>query len=279
MQIVSISSLKGGVGKSSVVLGLASAALEARVPALVVDLDPHGDASTALGVHARAGQDVGSVLRRPRKGGLAAVAAPSPWTRHPITPEVSGTQQDPGWQPAGSPAVGRPVLDVAPGSAASSHLDHAAFRTKDLKRLETVLHGLERYELVLIDCPPTLSALTRMAWAASHMVLSVAEPSLFSVAGTKRTMSALAQFETSRIWAVPDAGVVVNRFRDGSDEQHHRLRELQELFGQLVVDPVLPDAPVVQQAQGAAWPVHRWPGTAASDLAGRFSSILQGMLH
>lgn len=279
MQIVSISSLKGGVGKSSVVLGLASAALEAQVPTLVVDLDPHGDASTALGVRAAPGQDVGSVLRRPRKGAMASVATVSPWTRHPITPEVRGTRHHAGWQPWGSPAARGPVLDVAPGSAASSHLDHATYRAKDLKRLETALHGLDRYELVLIDCPPTLSALTRMAWAASHMVLSVAEPSLFSVAGTRRTMTALAQFENSRIWAVPDAGVIVNRFRDGSDEQQHRVRELQDLFGQLVVDPVLPDAPAVQQAQGAAWPVHRWPGTAAEDVSRRFSTVLQGMMH
>ncbi|MBX7558319.1 ParA family protein, partial [Streptomyces sp. tea 10] len=88
MPIVSISSLKGGVGKSSVVLGLASAALEAHVPTLVVDLDPHGDASTALGVHARPGHEVGTVLRRPRTGALASVATASSWTKHPITPHT-----------------------------------------------------------------------------------------------------------------------------------------------------------------------------------------------
>ena len=276
MQIVSISSLKGGVGKSSVVLGLASAALEARVPTLVVDLDPHGDASTALGVHAGPGHEVGTVLRRPRRGALASVAVSSPWTEHPITPHADPA--GPGASAGASSSNGvRAVLDVAPGSAASSHLDHATFRNKDLRRLETALQGVDRYELVLIDCPPTLSALTRMAWAASHKVLSVAEPSLFSVAGTKRTMTALAQFESSRIWAVPEAGVVINRVRDDSDEQHHRLRELQELFGQLVVDPVLPDLSVMQQIQGAAWPVHRWPGASAQDLAGRFDTILQGL--
>ncbi len=276
MQIVSISSLKGGVGKSSVVLGLASAALEARVPTLVVDLDPHGDASTALGVHARPGHEVGTVLRRPRKGALASVATASSWTKHPITPHTDPAGTDASAD-ASSTGDGRAVLDVAPGSAASSHLDHAAFRNKDLKRLETALRGLDRYELVLIDCPPTLSALTRMAWAASHKVLSVAEPSLFSVAGTKRTMTALAQFESSRIWAVPEAGVVINRVRDDSDEQRHRMRELQELFGPLVVDPVLPDLSVMQQIQGAAWPVHRWPGAPAQDLAERFGTILAGL--
>ena len=50
MQVVSISSLKGGVGKTSVTTGLASAALAAGIRTLVVDLDPHADATTALGV-------------------------------------------------------------------------------------------------------------------------------------------------------------------------------------------------------------------------------------
>ena len=44
-RIVSVSSLKGGVGKTSIVLGLASAALHGGLKTLVIDLDPHGDAS------------------------------------------------------------------------------------------------------------------------------------------------------------------------------------------------------------------------------------------
>ena len=57
MQIVSISSLKGGVGKSSVTLGLASAAMDDGHRALVVDLDPHADATTGLGAAATSAGD------------------------------------------------------------------------------------------------------------------------------------------------------------------------------------------------------------------------------
>jgi cellulose biosynthesis protein BcsQ len=263
VQIVSISSLKGGVGKSSVTLGLASAALAAGIPTLVIDLDPHADASTALGVRAHGSRDIGSILRKLKKGAVSKITVAASWTAHPITPESSP----------------RPVLDVAPGSAVSSHLDRSGFKVKDLKRLETVLQGVDTYELVLIDCPPSLTALTRMAWAASHKVLSVAEPSLFSVAGTKRTMTALAQFEGSKLWAVPAAGVIVNRARQDFSEHAHRINELHELFGDLVVHPILPDAPVMQQVQGAAWPVHRWPGEQAAVLAERFSTILAGLLR
>ena len=258
MQIVSVSSLKGGVGKSSVTLGIASAALQAGVPTLVVDLDPHADATTGLGVHPERGHDIGEVLRRPRRGALERVVVASAW--------------------AVRAGLDSRALDVAPGSARSSHLDRSEYREKDLGRLERALSGAQGYDLVLVDCPPTLSALTRTAWAASDKVLSVAEPSLFSVAGTKRTMTAIAQFEQSRTWAVPAAGVVVNKVQHSSVEHRHRLDELQELFGPLLVSPVIPDLPVWQQAQCAAWPIHRWPGAEAQDISGRYTAILQGLL-
>lgn len=258
MQIVSVSSLKGGVGKSSVTLGIASAALQAGVPTLVVDLDPHADATTGLGVRPERGHDIGEALRRPRRGALERVVIGSAWAVR-----------------EGRDAK---ALDVAPGSARSSHLDRSEYRDKDLGRLERALSGVKGYDLVLVDCPPSLSALTRTAWAASDKVLSVAEPSLFSVAGTRRTMTAIAQFEQSRTWAVPAAGVVVNKVQHSSVEHRHRLGELRELFGPLLVDPVIPDLPVWQQAQGAAWPIHRWPGADATDMSGRYTAVLRGLL-
>jgi len=131
---------------------------------------------------------------------------------------------------------------------------------------------------VLVDCPPNLSALTRLAWAASDKVLTVAEPSLFSVAGAQRTMTAIGQFETSSKRAVPSASVLVNKVAEDDPEHQHRVAELQELFGALLVSQVIPDRPVWHRAQGAAWPIHRWPGADAADMAARFTSILRGLL-
>jgi cellulose biosynthesis protein BcsQ len=70
VQVVSISSLKGGVGKTSVTTGLASAALAAGITTLVVDLDPHADATTALGVQPGDQLDIGRMLKSPRRAKL-----------------------------------------------------------------------------------------------------------------------------------------------------------------------------------------------------------------
>lgn len=264
MQIVSISSLKGGVGKSSVTLGLASAALQRGVKTLVVDLDPHADATTGLGVTADPQHHVGKVMgRRGKPGSLSRVTVGSPWVENERS-EFGRTGLR---------------LDVAPGSSASSLFDRAHYRRSDLVTLARAVDGLESdYDLVIIDCPPNLNTLTRMAWAASEKVLSVAEPSLFSVAGTQRTMTAIAQFERDTAWTVHSAGVIVNKVRPGSREHEHRVRELEQLFGDLMVAPVLPDYQVWQRAQGAAWPIHRWPGVDAAEIAERYTQILDGLL-
>lgn len=269
MQIVSVSSLKGGVGKSSVTLGLASAAMRDGHRVLVIDLDPHADATTGLGASARHGADVGSVLNgRVARSAARAAAVPSAWIER-----ERAAERDAGEQPGSS------RLDVLPGSATSSRLDRSTFRGKDLDRLSRALEGMgSDYDLALVDCPPNLNALTRLAWAASDKVLTVAEPSLFSVAGAQRTMTAIGQFETSSKRAVPSASVVVNKVDDEDSEHQHRLRELQDLFGPLLVREVIPDRPVWHRAQGAAWPIHRWPGAQAADMANRFTTILRGLL-
>lgn len=265
MQIVSVSSLKGGVGKSSVTLGLASAALLRGVKTLVVDLDPHADATTGLGVTADPDHHVGKILgRRGKPGSLSTVSKASQWVEdESVEHGRTGLR-----------------LDVAPGSSASSKFDRAQYKRSDLVALDRAVDGLDsEYDLVIIDCPPNLNTLTRIAWAASEKVLSVAEPSLFSVAGTQRTMTAIAQFERDTPWAVNSAGVIVNKVHPGSREHEHRVAELESLFGDLLVAPVLPDYQVWQRAQGAAWPIHRWPGVDAAELADRFTQILDGMLE
>ena len=259
-QVVSISSLKGGVGKTSVTLGLASAALNRGVPTLVVDLDPHGDASTGLAVStARAqGSDAAALLSSPKRVRLSEVAVPAGWLS---LPEVSG---------------GR--LDVVVGSARSNAYEHLAVQRKNLSRLVTALEQAGDYELVLIDCPPALNSLTMIAWAASNKVLSVAEPSLFSVAGTERTMRAIARFEQESEFKVRAASVVVNKVQPHSAEHRYRIEELEGMFGRLLVSPTIADTAVWQQVQGSAYPVHAWPGQEAREMAQDFDQILAGLL-
>nr|WP_172627414.1 ParA family protein [Zafaria cholistanensis] len=262
VQVVSISSLKGGVGKTSVTLGLASAALAAGIPTLVVDLDPHADASTGLGVRPEGRTDIGHLLKNARRGDIEADAAPSSWLS----------------RAAGDASLTRPpVLDVAFGAAFTGIYDRPDLRARDLRRLSALLSRTSIYSLVLIDCPPSLNGLTRMAWTASNRVLLVAEPSLFSVAGTERTMRALDLFRTEFAPELATAGVVANRYRPASAEHRYRLDEMRSMFGTSLLSPVIAEQANWQQIQGAAYAVHHWPGEAARTAASHFDDLLRNV--
>ncbi|QCO97777.1 ParA family protein [Arthrobacter sp. 24S4-2] len=261
MQVVSISSLKGGVGKTSVTSGLASAALAAGIPTLVVDLDPHADASTALGVQPDDQLDIGRMLKSPRRARLAENVVTSGWVAR---------ENYNGARPA--------VLDVAVGSAYTGIYDRPDLGRRDLRRLSAVLAGTDKYQLILVDCPPSLNGLTRMAWSASDKVALVAEPGLFSVAGTERTMRAIQLFRQEFAPNLSPAGIVANRVRTGSSEHAFRLAEMQSMFGELLLTPYIPEQANWQQIQGAAHSVHHWPGDSAKNAAGLFNTLLDNLL-
>lgn len=258
---MSISSLKGGVGKTSVTLGLASAALAAGIRTLVVDLDPHADATTGLGVRAGSQLDIGRMLKVARRARLSENVVPSGWVA--AAPDSDGTK----------------TLDVAAGSAYAGIYDRPDLGRRDLRRLSTVLAGATGYDLVLIDCPPSLNGLTRMAWTASNRVLLVAEPGLFSVAGTERTLRAIELFKQEFAPNLVPAGIVANRVRPGSNEHTYRLAEMRSMFGPLLLSPHIPEQANWQQIQGAAHAVHQWPGDAAKNASELFDDLLANLVQ
>lgn len=261
MQVISISSLKGGVGKTSITLGLASAAWAAGISTLVIDLDPHADTTTGLGIkHDDVSTDIGTMLRRPKTFRAHEHAIPAGWV---------DTGQ-PGTNPDG-------VLHVIRGSAKTSLFEKVTTRRREINRLSTLLDSVQGYDLVLLDCPPALNGVTRMAWAASTDVLLVAEPSLFSVAGTERTFRALDLFQREYAPRLRNSSLVVNRVRAASTEHKYRLAEMRRMFGSRMLDVQVPETSNWQQIQGAAWPVHSWPGDSASTAARTFDRLFRAL--
>jgi cellulose biosynthesis protein BcsQ len=254
--VVSVCSLKGGVGKTSVVLGLASAALSRGVPTLVVDLDPQADATMALNVDVPEANVVADVLSNPRRKTVLNAIVPAGW--------ADGQEG---------------LLDVIQGSTASAAHDGPRATDRALGRLGQALERAEGYQLVLIDCPPSFGALSRSGLVASHRAIVVTEPALFSVTAADRALRAIDELRRSNAPALQPLGVVVNRYRDRSPEHRYRVTELSDMFGPLVLSPAIPERSALQQAQGASLPVHRWPGPAAEELAEAFDAHLARVLR
>ncbi len=254
--VLSVCSLKGGVGKTSVVLGLASAALARGVPTLVIDLDPQSDATVGLDVLEESSTDVLDLLRHPRRLPVAKVAVPSGWSDG-----VTGQ------------------LDVVTGSMDGAGLDGPRGSERSLSRVRAALRDVTDYRLVLIDCPPSFGALTRNGLVASQRAVVVTEPALFSVTAADRALRAIDTLRRTTAPGLQPLGVLVNRFRDRSPEHRYRLSELSEMFGPLVLSPAVPERSALQQAQGASQPIHRWPGPAAKELADAFDHQLSRVLR
>lgn len=250
--VLGVCSLKGGVGKTSVTLGLASAALARGIRTLVIDLDPQGDATMALGADGTDRLDVAAVLDDPRSWVVRRAIAPSSWARD--------------------------GLDVMRGSARAAAHDGPG-SADDLGRLALALPSVGSYDLVLLDCPPSLGSLTRVGLMACDRALVVTEPGLFSVMAVGRAMRTIDELRRGPAKALQPLGVVVNRVRSRSREQAYRLAELRSLYGPLVLSPVVPEREAMQQAQGAARGLHTWPGESAIELAGVFDVLLSRALR
>lgn len=250
MLVLGVCSLKGGVGKTSVTLGLASAALERGLRTLVVDMDPQGDCTMSLG--ARPGQqDVSDVLDAPSAESVAAATVPSTWAE-------TG-------------------LDVLAGSERNAK--HDRLGDEDFDRLRFALSWVQDYDLVLVDCPPSLGSLTRTGLTACDRAMVVTEPGLFAVMAVGRAMRTIDELRRGPAPQLQPLGITVNRVRARSLEQAYRLEELGTLYGPLLLTPTVPERAALQQAQGAAQPVHAWPGQAAAELSGIFESLLDRALR
>jgi cellulose biosynthesis protein BcsQ len=134
------------------------------------------------------------------------------------------------------------------------------------------------YDLVIIDTPPSINALTRTAWVASDRVLIVTEPALYSVIAADRARRAINEISAKLSPRLRLLGIVVNRLRSNSHEHDFRLRELREMFGEQLLMPHFEERAAVQQSTGAARPIHAWPAEGAAEIAKGFDWLLAGAL-
>ncbi len=253
MLVVSVLSLKGGVGKTSVVLGLAGAALKKGLSTVVIDLDPQGNATSVLRSRRIRGT-ASTVLAHPTEESVTEALTRSDWKGD--TGDIRLIASDPhlvrfdAW--SGTRAF-RPKL-----ARAVKHLD---------------------VDLVLIDCPPSLGALTREALAAADLAVVVTTPSYFGAQGAERAIAEIKEIRDSVNPRLEFGGIVVNRMREKTEEHRYRKRELVQIHGaQALLKPSIPERVAVQQAESAGQPLHAVKSEGAREVVKAFDKMLNRLL-
>lgn len=162
MNSVAVYNIKGGVGKTSTAVNLAYLAARNGWRTLLWDLDPQAAATYIFRV-------------RPRiKGGGARIVR----ARKPIDAAIKGTDFD--------------GLDLLPADFTYRHMDLMLDHTKrPTQRLHRVLEPLrDEYDLVILDCPPSVSLVSESVLRVADTVLSPLIPTVLSV----RTLDQLTDF-------------------------------------------------------------------------------------
>ena len=235
--VIAVANQKGGVGKTATTVNLADALARHGHRVLVIDADPQANATSILDVEldveSRTLHDVLTAVATGQVGAGALAAA-----IHPAGPAWDG-------------------IDVIPSQRelASREADTSPGREFHLR---TAMDGaIEEYDVVLLDCPPSLGALTLSALTAATSVLIVTEPRASSVDGVAELTITISTVQRYYNKELTTAGIVINRWRSDRLDRAVWRDELRAVYGATVIDHPLPEREVVAVAATNCVPVPR----------------------
>lgn len=245
VRVTACTNQKGGVGKTTTVVNLAAYLALSGSSTLVIDLDPQGNATSGLGVDRRA-------LDRSVYDAL-----------------IRGT-------PLGDLVVKGPVegLELIPSAPALSaaEIELVGLPTRE-RRLAACLDGLgDRYERVLIDCPPSLGLLTVNALAAADGVLIPIQTEYYALEGLSLLLNTIRLVREGLNPRLEIDGVVLTMFDGRTRLSAQVAAEVRRHMDGTVFETVVPRSVRLSEAPSHGLPIALYdPASRGAQAYGRLA--------
>ncbi len=227
-RVIAVANQKGGVGKTTTAINLATALAAINKRALVIDLDPQGNASTGLGIavadRVRTSYDV-LMGEADIDSAATQTIVPGLWMI-PSEPDLTGVEFE-------------LVTE-----------EDRAFR------LRKALSGaLEQFEYVLIDCPPGLGLLTLNGLVAAHSILIPLQCEFFALEGLTQLLGTIERVRKGFNPSLVMEGVVLTMFDRRNNLSEQVANDVRQYLGAKVFDTVIPRNVRVSEAPSHGKPV------------------------
>ena len=249
MTIVAIANQKGGVGKTTTAVNL-SAYLALGLRVLLIDLDPQANATSSLGL------DPGGVERS--------------------TYDVLMGQAQLGDIIVGS---GRTQLDLAPAARALAGAQVELVELPDREqRLRTALSDVRSdYEVVLVDCPPSLGILTLNALVAADLLLAPVQCEYLALEGVAQLMETLELVRATLNPRLELLGMLMTMYDPRTRLSSQVVDEVRRHFPQHTFETVIPRSVRLSEAPSYGKPVLEYEPTSRG--AGAYADLAQELIR
>jgi chromosome partitioning protein len=229
-RVLAIANQKGGVGKTTTAVNLAACLAEVGKRVLLFDLDPQANATSGLGLE----KTEGASAYRPLlgDGSLLDKIKPTAYERLEIVPselDLCGVD-----------------VELA---RSENHLRRAA------QTLEPVLAS-HRYDLVIIDCPPSLGILTLNAFAAAQGLLVPLQCEYYALEGISMVTRILNQLRESGVNpGLELTGIIMTMFDARTNLSNQVVSEVRTHFGDCVFETIIPRTTRLAEAPSFGKPI------------------------
>ena len=227
-RVLAIANQKGGVGKTTTAINLATALAACDKRVLVVDIDPQGNATTGLGL-----------LRSNRKRSIYQVLTEgSAIDLVEVETMVRG-------------------MTLVPSSIEliGAEVELVSARDREFKLRNALKGAADRFDFVLIDCPPALGLLTLNALVAAHAVLVPLQTEFYALEGLSHLLSTVERVKRGFNPALEIQGIVLTMVDRRNNLSEMVARDVRAHLGSKVYETVIPRNVRVSEAPSHGKPV------------------------